>query len=58
MQGLLYLISVKANCLVLNYVEFFNSCILSVWKSRVVLSKQSWMHDSVTKVLFVDEVMV
>jgi len=42
----------------LNYVEFFNSCILSLWKSRDFLSKQSWMHESVTKVLFVDEVMV
>lgn len=39
-------------------MEVFNSCILSVWKSRDFLSKQSWMHDSVTEVLFVDKVVV
>ena len=58
MQELLYVISVKANCLMLNYMEVFNSSILSVWKSGDFLSRQSWMHDSITKVLFLDEVMV
>jgi len=30
--------SVKTKCLMLNYVEFFNSFILSVWKFRDFLS--------------------
>jgi len=57
MQELLYLISVKLPnvelCGIFLTLAFFHCGNLEIF-----LFKQSSMHDSVTKVLFVDEIMV